>query len=434
MPSQCDMLPRRCQGDFAVTKRTLTDRAIKSLGKKPAKPGKTYDVPDAIVPGLAVRVMPSGLRSFVLITRFPGRRNPTRRSLGAYGAITLDTARERARVWLDLIRRGIDPRVEEERQRTDELRKQAHTFAAVAEEFIKVHVSKTRQAAAVELSIRKEFIARWGERPIAGITWHDILTVIDAAVGRGAPYQAHNLLAYAKSLFNWAVSRPDYGLETSPCDRLKPKQIIGKKQARQRILSDAEIRALWSSAETMGYPYGPLIKLLLITGQRLNEVARASWGEFDLDKRLWSIPAERMKAGAAHTVPLTAEAIKVLQELPRFKGDRLFSTTYGEVPVNGFSKAKNRLDDLMAERLGTVEEFRFHDIRRTMRTGLSALPVPDMVRELVIAHAQPGLHKVYDQHKYDDEKRHALNLWAVAMRDIVEPAPVVALSKARAER
>jgi integrase len=406
-----------------MAKRALTDRTIKSLAKKPAKPGRTYDVPDALVPGLAVRVMSSGARTFVLVTRFPGRKNPTRRSLGAYGAITLDAARERARVWLDLIRRGIDPGVEEERQRTAELRKQAHTFAAVAEEYIKVHVSKTRQAAAVEIAIRREFIARWGERPIAGITSQDVLAVIDAAIERGAPYRAHNLLAFVKSLFNWAIARPNYGLETSPCDRLKPKQIIGKKQARQRILSDAEIRALWSCAETMDYPYGPLIKLLLITGQRLNEVARATWGEFDLDKKLWTIPAARMKAAAAHTVSLSDEALKVLRTLPRFKqGEHLFSTTYGELAINGFSKQKRRLDELMAERLGTVEEFRFHDIRRTMRTGLSALPVPDMVRELVIAHAQPGLHKVYDQHKYDAEKRQALDLWAARLQQILVTA------------
>jgi integrase len=399
-----------------MTKRALTDRAIRSFANKPAKPGKTYDVPDAIVPGLAIRVMPSGQRSFVLVTRFPGKKNPTRRSLGTYGAITLDTARERARGWLDLIRRGIDPQVEEERQRREEIRKQAHTFAAVAEQFIKVHVSKTRNAVGVEQAIRKEFIARWGERPIADITWRDVLAVVDAAVNRGAPYRAHSLLAHIKGLFNWALSRPEYGLETSPCDRLKPQRIIGKKEARQRILTDAEIKAVWSSAETMGYPFGPMIKMLLITGQRLNEVAAATWGEFDLDKRLWTIPAARMKANATHTVPLSDTALRILQELPRFKqGGHLFSTTYGAKPVSGFSKAKYRLDALM----GTVEEFRFHDIRRTMRTGLSALPVPDMVRELVIAHAQPGLHKVYDQHKYDAEKRQALDLWAARLYQIV---------------
>jgi integrase len=415
-----------------MVKRALTDRTLKSLASKPAAEGKTYDVPDAIVPGLAVRVMPSGMRTFVLVTRFPGRKNPTRRSLGAYGAITLDAARERARVWLELIRRGIDPQVQEERERLAELRKGAHTFTAVAEEFIRVHVSKTRKAAAVERDIRKEFIARWGERPIADITSHDVLAVIDAAVERGSPYQAHNLLAYAKGLFNWAVGRPNYGLETSPCDRLKPKQIIGKKVARQRVLTGDEIRAVWSATETLAYPYGALVRLLLITGQRLNEVARATWSEFDLSKRMWTISAKRMKADAAHTVPLSDAAIEVLRELPRFKqGDHLFSTTYGEIPVNGFSKAKHRLDELMIAKLGTVEPFVFHDIRRTMRTHLSALPISDMVRELVIAHTKPGLHKVYDQFAYLDEKRQALDLWAGRLRDIIEPptANVVALQR-----
>jgi integrase len=403
-----------------MVKRALTDRTLKSLASKPAAEGRTYDVPDAIVPGLAVRVMPSGMRTFVLVTRFPGRKNPTRRSLGAYGAITLDAARERARVWLELIRRGIDPQVQEERERLAELRKGAHTFTAVAEEFIRVHVSTTRKAAAVERDIRKEFIARWGERPIADITSHDVLAVIDAAVDRGAPAQAHNLLGYAKSLFSWAVGRPNYGLETSPCDRLKPKQIIGKKVARQRVLTGDEIRALWSATETLDYPYGPLVRLLLITGQRLNEVARATWSEFDLGKRMWTISAKRMKADAAHTVPLSDAAIEVLRELPRFKqGDYLFSTTYGEIPVNGFSKAKDRLDELMIAKLGTVEPFVFHDIRRTMRTHLSALPISDMVRELVIAHTKPGLHKVYDLHAYDAEKRQALDLWAARLMTIV---------------
>jgi hypothetical protein len=258
-----------------MVQRALTDRTIKALANKPAAPGKTYDVPDGIVPGLAIRVMPSGKRSFVLVTRSPGRKNPTRRSLGEYGAITLDAARDRAREWLDLVRRGVDPQVEEERRRIAELRKHTHTFAAVAEQYIKVHVSKTRKAHGVSQSIRREFIAVWGERPIADISRRDVLAVIDATVARGKPAQARNLLGYVSTLFSWALNR-DYGLEHSPCDRMKPNQIIGEKKTRHRILTDAEIRAVWSSAEAMGYPHGPLIKLLLITGQRLNEVARAT--------------------------------------------------------------------------------------------------------------------------------------------------------------
>jgi integrase len=415
-----------------MAKRSLTDRTLKALENKPANPGKTYDVRDGVVPGLHVRVMPSGARTFVLVARFPRKpKNPTRRSLGSYGALTLDEAREKARTWLGLIERGVDPADEGERQRQTELRKQKNSFAAVAEEFIKRHVSKTRKAAVVERELRREFIDRWGDRPITDITQHDVVAVIDEAVNRDAPYQAHNLLGHVRTLFNWAIGRGVYGLERSPCDRLKPKQVIGQKKARKRILSDAEVKALWLAASAAGYPYGPLFQLLLVTGQRKSEVAEARWSEFDLEKREWTIPAERMKAEAAHLVPLSDEAVKILRGLPRFnRGDHLFSTTFGTKPVNGFSRAKEILDREMTARLLTAapEPFVIHDIRRTMRTGLSALPVPDIVRELVIAHTQKGLHKVYDLHAYRDEKRHALDLWAARVRDIVEPPPANVIS------
>jgi integrase len=175
----------------------------------------------------------------------------------------------------------------------------------------------------------------------------------------------------------------------------------------------------------MGYPYGPLLRLLLITGQRKSEVAGARWSECDLDKRLWTIPAERMKANAAHAVPLSDEAMQILDGLPAFRPlHHLFSMTFGAKPVNGFAKAKDRLDKEMAKRLpGKPEPFVVHDIRRTVRTHLSALPVTDVVKELVIGHTQKGLHKVYDLHAYVDEKRRALDLWAARVRDIVEPLP-----------
>jgi integrase len=418
-------------GGFFVLARLLTDRKIKSL--VPADPGKTYDKPDGLVPGLSVRVMPTGARTFVLVARYPGSNNPTRRSLGSYGELTLEQAREKARQWLALIKRGVHPGHEEERQRQAALRQQKNSFAAVAEEYIKRHVSKTRKAEVVERELRREFIDRWGDRPITDITQHDVVAITDEAVDRGAPYQAHNLLGHIRTLFNWAIGRGVYGLERSPCDRLKPKQVIGQKLARQRILNETEIKALWAATGKIGYPYGPLFRLLLVTGQRKSEVAEARWSEFDLDKSLWTIPAERMKANAAHVVPLSDEAKNILEGVPRSnKGDCLFSTTFGVKPVNGFSKAKDRLDKAMLEHLPSAPApWVLHDIRRTMRTGLSALPVPDLVRELVIAHTKPGLHKVYDQHAYVDEKRHALDLWAVRVRDIVGPAPANVVKMAR---
>jgi len=429
-----------------MARKTLNDRMLKSL--RPAPAGKRYERMDAVVPGLGVRVTESGQRTFILIARYPGSRNPTRREVGKYGELTLDAARTKAREWLDLLRKGIDPRIEEERKRQAQLRAQENSFATVADEFIRRHVSKTRKAAIVEREIRREFVDRWGARPITDITQHDVVAVIDEAVDRGAPYQAHNLLGHVRTLFNWAIGRGVYGLDRSPCDRLKPGAVIGKKALRQRVLDDDELRSLWRAAGKAGYPFGPMYLLLMLTGQRKSEVAEARWHEFDLKKKLWTIPPSRMKADSPHLVPLTDHAITILRSLPTFrKGDHLFSTTFGEKPVSGFSKAKRRLDRKMIRtwralgrigehdrRKAKLDDWVIHDIRRTMRTALSALPVPggDLVRELVIAHTKPGLHKVYDQHAYLDEKRQALELWAARLRRIVEPPPTNVVPMQRA--
>jgi integrase len=429
---------------MAQAKKALTDRGLKAL--KPAAPGKRYDRMDALVPGLGVRVTDKGHMTFILASRFPDKpKNYTRRELGAYGELTLEAARTKARRWLELIHSGIDPKRDEEQRQDQRLRNQKNTFAAVAEEFFKRKLSKTRKGREVERDIRREFVERWAARPIAEIDRHDVMAVIDAAVDRGALYQAHNLLGYIRRLFNWAIGRGIYGLETSPCDRIRPADAIGKKAARKRILHDRELRAFWNATESIGYPYGELFRLLALTGQRKSEVAEARWSEIDLARKLWVIPAERMKADAAHVVPLSDDAVAILKSLPTFKkGDHVFSTTFGVKAVNGFAKAKVRLDKaILAELRGAAEDdkrqkvklepFVLHDLRRTMRTGLSALPVPDLVRELVIAHTKPGLHKVYDQYAYLDEKRRALDLWAARLRSIItSPSDNVVATPTRA--
>ena len=403
-------------------KKVLTDRALKAL--KPDKTGSRYEIADAVVPGLAIRVTATGHRTFVLIARYPGSSNPTRRAIGEYGAITLDQARAEARKWLDLLKRGKDPKAEHERTKLAELRKQKHTFAAVAEDYLKRHVKGQRTAKVAERDIRKELIARWAARPVTDITRDDVVALIEEIVDRPAPAMAHLVFAHTRSLFNWAIARSVYGLETSPCDRLHPAKLIGPKEPRQRVLTDAELAALWRATEILGYPFGPLYRLLLLTGARKNEVAGLRRREIDLDKKLWSVPPERFKSKTTHLVPLTAPAIAVIEALPNFdKGDHLFSTTFGEKPVSGFSKSKDRLDALMAAELGTLLPWRVHDIRRTVRTRLASLRVSDLVAETILGHGKKGLQRVYDQHQYLPEMREAMELWAGRLRDIVSPAP-----------
>jgi integrase len=418
-----------------MTTRRLTDRSLKAL--EPAVAGAHYDVFDLGFAGFGVRVSDTGRKTFVLTARYPGSKNPTRRALGHYGPMTLEEAHEKARGWKKLIDRGVDPAAEEERRHQAELRKHKNTFAAVAEAYIAhIHRQKHRKAAEVERELRKEFVERWGERAITDITQHDVVAVTDAAVARGAPYQAHNLFGHIRTLFGWAIGRGVYGLEHSPCDRLKPKDLIGRRDPRDRTLTDDELRAFWRATAKLEYPWAPFFRMLLLTGQRKSEVSDALWSEFDLEAKLWTVPPERFKSNSKHLVPLTDDVIALLRALPTFqKGQRIFSTTFGVKPIDGFSKIKGRLDGLMAEELGKAPPpFVIHDVRRTVRTRLSALRIPDTVAEMVIGHGRKGLQRVYDQHKFIEEMREALTAWAARLRDIVEPPPanVVALPTARA--
>jgi integrase len=434
-----------------MPKRNLTDRTLKSLKSDKSR---TYDVMDSIVPGLGVRVLDSGRRTFVLVTRYPGSKNPTRRALGEYGELTVEKARDKAREWLELIRKGVDPQEHEERQRLAEQRKRENSFAAVAEEFIAyIHRKKLRTAAVMERTLRQTFVKRWGARPITEITSGDISRVIREAIDRDAKYQAFHDFALIRRVFNWAIGTDEYGLEGNPCRRLDTGDLIGDRHARDRVLSDDELRALWRVTEREEYPYGPLYRLLALTGLRLGEICGAEWSEFDLQASEWTIPAARMKKvkGGAKPfmVPLTEAIMDVLRSLPRFtSGEFLFSHSHGKRPLrpNQFSDIKDRLDKSILEQLRAIAidagkdakrvalpSFVNHDIRRTVRTHLSALRIGEEVREAVLAHVRPGIKGVYDKHKYLDEKREALTLWNARLRSIVEPPPanVVELATAR---
>ena len=416
--------------------RYFTDRSLKALA--PARKGKRYELWDTKIPGFGVRVGDDPDRSrpgkagrigFVLYTRFPGSPHPTRRALGRYGQLTLEAAREKAAQWRAMIDKGIDPAIAEEEERQARLRQMDSTFAAVAAKFIEyINANKERKAKDVERELQV-FIKAWGHRPIASIKASDVALIIEATVKRGKRAQAHNEFGHIRRLFRWAI--PLY-LEHSPCAQLSPKRLIGDRTRRDRVLSDAEISALWKASGSLGYPYGPLYRMLLLTGLRLSEVSEATWNEFDFKERLWTVPAARMKKTGSeakpHMVPLTDAILEVLETLPRFtNGNFLFSSRHGTTPIKAvyFGAPKIKLDGLMLqimqESKAELPDWTNHDIRRTVRTKLSALRIPEEVREAVLAHARPGIKGHYDMHHYLDEKRDALTQWAAKLRDIVEP-------------
>ncbi len=259
---------------------TLSDRFIASEKRRPAS-GR-IDYFDAIVPGLALRVTSTGHRSFVLIARYPmNPRNPTRRALGnCYippkdhdagrfasiemiqdGALTLGEAREKARTWLALIQKGIDPKVEDARRRATELRRQVNTFGTVAAQFLERHAVGLAKAEEAKRIVNAEFVKRWRDRPVTDILPEEAAAAIRDIVKRGAPYQAHNALGYLRRLFNWAIGTHEFGITASPIERLSPKDLIGKREPRERVLLDPELAAIWSAAggptDVVGARRGP---------------------------------------------------------------------------------------------------------------------------------------------------------------------------------
>jgi integrase len=430
-----------------VQKVTLTDRKVNSLRQDATRADALghHDTWDAIIPGLGVRTSATGRRTFVLMTRFPGSKNPTRRALGTYGELSLEQARAKARTWLELIRKGIDPAVAEAEQRRAAIRLQENTFSAVAEDYLRLQVigvdpDRPRQRLALEVArdFRRIFVTLWGERPITSISRLDVLAFIESVRDNGtaaalggkadrapAPVQARKLLGYLRTFFSWAIERGTYGLETSPCDHLKASRILGKKGSSDRTLDDAELRAFWQATGEMSYPCGPIYRLLLLSGLRLNEVADAAWPEFDLPGKIWTIPASRMKGrdGKArpHSVPLTAGMLAILDSVPRFNaGPYLFSLSSGQRPVWIGDRVKNRLDSAMAKRLRVpLLPWVNHDLRRTLRSRLSELRINADVAEAILAHAKTGIRGVYDRFEHLDEKRAALESWAQHLRRIV---------------
>jgi integrase len=434
-----------------MNKLILTDKALAAL--QPAPRGKRHVIYDALVHGFGVSVTDSGHRTFFMRAYFDKQQN-TRRKIGIVGKMKLATALAKAKRWRQLVDEGQDPRELERKERAAAARATAHTFESVAEAFLRSHTLRhQRKAAVVEQHLRAEVIPQWRHRPIAELSRHDVLKLIQTIADRPAPAYARNILDDIRALFNWALNHPEYGLEHAPTDRVKPKAVLGTKAVRERVLDDDEIRAIWRAASLAGdrrrhdfhpgYPYGALVQMLLLTGCRVSEVGVARWREFDLKRdKLWSIPAERFKMNAVHRVPLTDKMIELLGSLPHWAaGDALF-TTNGAKPFNGFSTSK-RLLDRRALRLwraigrnrgidrrhAVMEPWCLHDLRRTVRTRLAALRIPDTIAELVIGHAKKGLARVYDQHQYLDEMREALKEWNAALMAIVFPPPpnVVAL-------
>jgi integrase len=384
-------------------KRDFTDRFLKSI--KPAPAGKRIIHWDAQVPGFGIRVSDKSTSAFVLVTRLPGSSNPTARKIGTYPAMTLAQARQVAREWREDIGKGVDPKVKEAERLREEARRRADTFAAAFTVYAEEKLRRLRTGAEVQSAIERYAIQKWGQRPISGLRRADVKELI-RDVHKFAPVAANRLLSYLKTFFAWAAE--EELVEASPAAVVKP---LADEVKRDRVLSDAEIRAVWEACGALGV-FGRAFKFMLVTGQRRSEVGGMTWGEIDRDKRLWTLPKERAKAGRKHEIPLSRLAMSILDDCPELS--QYVFTTGRAAPISGWSKAKANLDEK-----AKVGDWHVHDLRRTCATNLGKLGIDRIVMSKLLNHAEGGVTSIYDRHARDDEKRAAMDRWAARLVAIV---------------
>jgi integrase len=387
---------------------------------RPAR--KRRELPDrgnGSVAGLYLIVQPSGRKSWAVRYRHAGKSHKF--TLGNYPAISLADARAQAGEAWALVHRGTNPatalRHEDEQQ---------PSFEAVVREFVTRHAKKNRawreQARIIGLRaagddlvvIEGGLVKRWGKRQLADIRRDEVVAALDDIIDRGAPYVANRTLAHLRKLFNWAL--PRYRLAENPCRGVQPP---GEEHSRDRVLSDEELQRVWLAAGKIGGPFGAVVQLLILTGARLNEVARMEWSELDVERRLWTLPASRAKNKRRHEVPLSAAALAIIEARPRGKGRFVFSTTHGRTAVVGHDGVKVRLDALSG-----VTGWRLHDLRRTVASGMAGRKIALPVIEKVLNHSSGsfrGIVGVYQRHEFADEKREALDAWAAHVERLVNP-------------
>lgn len=396
-----------------MARKTLTAAAVERIKAPAAGRAEHFD---AALPGFALRVTDKAAKSWVLFYRVqsgPERGKQRRWTIGTYPALGLADAREVARKGLRSIAEGGDPAREKRESRRAEPPR-VDTFTSVAAEFIERHAKrKTRSWRETQRILERELVPYWGNRPIGDIGRRDVLDILDRLTDRGAPYMANRVLAVTRKLFNWGVERGI--MKASPVANIKAP---GQEIERDHVLSDDELRALWGAWDAMGYPFGPMMQMLLATAQRREEVAGMRWADVDPGAAIWTLPRELTKAGRSHEVPLSPIALEVLAAVPRFAGEYVFSSTGGEKSVSGFSRMKRRADQLSG-----VENWRLHDLRRTAGTHMAKLGIPVFVISRVMNHAEGGVTKIYARASYLEEKRHALNTWAAKLASLVSAKP-----------
>jgi integrase len=353
--------------------------------------------------GFGLRVRDGGKRTWIAQYRIGTKQR--RVTLGTLENLDAAAARQRAKNVLSRVHLGGDPQVEKTEKRAEA----AETLGSVVDSYLKRHAAK-RLKAGTFTDVERYLRRHWGpllETPARKITRASVASRLADIAEESGGYAANRARAALNALYSWAIAE---GLtDVNP--------VVGTRKpvdevARDRVLTDAELVVVWNEAGDGDF--GAIVRLLILTGQRREEVAAMTWDEVGLDAATWRIAGDRTKNARAHEVPLSSLALEILRMRERSGRALIFGSREG--PFSGWSKAKLSLDSRVSDLLGRAPApWRLHDIRRTVATGMADLGVQPHVIEAVLNHIsghKAGVAGVYNRASYANEKRRALDLWA----------------------
>jgi integrase len=405
----------KLQGSRTPMKINITSSFAHAV--KPPAIGQ-IDYPDEKTSGFGLRVSMGGTKTWIVRYRKNGYRH--RYVIGRFPQVSVADARQTARRYLGEVAAGNDPAQE----RADA--KAEPKFAGLAQLYLERHAMVHKAPKSVvedRKMLNSDILPLWKNLKLSAISRRDVIALLDTAVARNAPIKANRLKALLSKVFSFALAR----------ELVEYNPVLGvprpaPEHSRERVLSEDELRRLWIALGAEPAHIAATFKLLLLTAARRSEVLGMKWSEIDLDTELWTLPAERSKNRNQHRIPLTPGATEVLRSLKERNGtsDCVFEGGRIGRPIANPQRWLARLRTHAG-----LEDFRLHDLRRSVASHITALGVPRLVVTKLLNHAETGITSVYDRHSYDPEKRAALLKWERRLTEVVEgvqaPAKVVSI-------
>src|SRR5262245_60769482 len=402
----------------------LTTKTIDALT---AGPSGRREIADGHIAGLVLRVSTTK-KVWALRYRTRGGQ-PRRLQLGAYPALTLKDARALAQTKIGEVAKGSDPVSVEQAARDAADASGQHTFGHLAETYIDKHAKKHKRSwEADQRYLDVEILKHWRHRPVAEITRRDVRELLDDVVRRGSPYSANRILALVRKIFNFALQE-DWELpKGNPVTQMRKP---GVETSRDRVLSDDELRLVWTACADERPEMCALQRLRVLTAQRGGELAQLRWRDIKSD---WlTIPETVAKNKKAHRVPLASLAKEIVDAIPRLSDEFIFPGRNGKQPCGDHKKAAQRVRARVLKMLQAAQpdvetfDFRGHDLRRTASTMVAEAGVPESDISKVLNHVDGGktarATHIYNRYGYDKEKRAALTTLDAVVRRVLADEP-----------